>query len=87
MEEIIKYLNSLQHNKKRMYIMLDDLTDIFKCSITNDYVYKDIRTISLKKNIHDFMIKGKIIIDNNYNKKEYIEINIYELRYVYIVDY
>lgn len=87
MEEVISYLNSLQHNKKRMYIMLDDLIDIFKCSITNDYVVKDIRTISLKKNIHDFIIRGKIIIDSNYIKKEHIEISIYQLRYVYIVDY
>ncbi len=87
MEKIIKYFNSLQHNKKRMYIMLDDLVDIFNCSIVNDCVIKDVRTISLKNDSHDFIINGRIIVDNNYNKKEHIEINIFKLKYVYIVDY
>ena len=87
MDFIIKYLDNLKENNKKTFEILDDLIEKYGCNITKDIVEKDIRTIYLNKNDNNFIIKTKIIIDNNNIKKEIFEIKIYSYYFNFILDY
>lgn len=86
-ELLKKYFNTLHNDNKKMYEILDDLINIYGCFITNDFLEKDIRTIYIKRLQNNFTIKSKIILNDNYCKKNYIEIHLSSFKFSFITDY
>ncbi len=77
MEELNEYLlNVYQKKKFRTYEIVDNLLEKFKFTIKSDTFENDIRKIFLNnsKNNNVIFITSTIIFDNNFKKKEYIEI-------------
>jgi len=85
MEILNEYLINIYEKKKyRTCTIVDKLLNIFNYTIESDNFENDIRTITLKNHVHNIIIiTSTIILDSNYEKKEYIEIqyNKYLLKF------
>ncbi len=90
MNILINYFNKLYNLKdinKKIFEILDDLVEIYGCTILEDYTEKDIRTIILNKNNNKFIIKTHIFIDkNNLIRKNKMEIEILSHNFILILN-
>jgi hypothetical protein len=76
METLKEYLVNVYEKKKyRTCTIADKLLNIYNYKIESDIFENDIRTMTLKNNNYNIItIRSTIILDSNYEKKEYIEI-------------
>lgn len=85
METLKEYLVNVYEKKKyRTCAIADKLLNIYNYRIESDNFENDIRNMTLKNNVHNIItITSTIILDSNYDKKEYIEIqyNKYLLKF------
>lgn len=87
MSKLLYYFNELKTTNKKTFQILDDLIDLFYFNITNDSVAYDVRKINLHNNHNSLIIKSKFILNNNFEKLEFIEINFLNKIFSYLVSY
>ena len=87
-DSVYKLINDALVTKK--YSSLSILTKLteYNYKIQSDKVKDDCRTVLLAKNYaNDIKIKTCIILDKNWDKKEYIELEYKNVIYKIVVDY
>jgi hypothetical protein len=87
MDQLTEYFNFAKTYNRKLYLILEDLITRYHLIIVKDHIQNDMRTIILKKYLFELTIKNTIIINDNYDKKEYIEILLYNRKFIIINDY
>ena len=87
MDQLTEYFNLAKTHNRKLYLIIEDLITRYQLIIVKDYIQHDMRTIILKKNLFELTIKNTIIMNDNYDKKEYIEIILYNRKFIIINDY
>ena len=86
--DLINYLEEINNKKKcKTSEIISYLDNNYIIVITEDFCYKDVRTIILSINYKYMKITSTIINDSYFNKKESIEINYDNNLYNFLVDY
>lgn len=87
MDKLVEYFSLAKINNKKLYLIIEDLISLYGFIVVKDNIINDIRTIVIKKNLFEITIKSSILINDNFEKKEFIEALFYGKKFIIINDY
>jgi len=87
MDKLVEYFSLAKINNKKLYLIIEDLISLYGFIVVKDNIINDIRTIIIKKNLFEITIKSSILINDNFEKKEFIEALFYGKKFIIINNY
>jgi phosphopantetheine adenylyltransferase len=72
LQQFFKYISD---NNNNTLFVIENLIEKYKYKILNDSLANDVRTIKLYNNNEYITIQSQIVIDDNFNKQEYIDLD------------